>query len=567
MGDFIDLTGLRIGNWKVLEYVGEGMWKCECQCENKTVKNVHSYSLRMGTSTSCGKCNIKASIKIGDHFGEWEVIGEKDKKYRVPCRCSCGKEKMVSIYSLKDGRSTNCGHLKNLDRVIDLTGQTFGELTVKRYLGGQYWECECSCGELCVKNRNHLLDGRATSCGHATKPKPENLKGLRFGDLEVIEYVGNKSWMCKCSCGNSKVVRSCNLKNGSTVSCGCKLYTPTEKELIELINKFTKEFKFKPSVMDLAEYTKVSHKSMYYHLSKFDLNHSNLMENKFVSAKERELYKYILSLTDKEVLHNVFNIINPYELDIYIPDKKIAIEFNGNYWHSDEHKDDRYHQKKAIECDKKGIQLIHVYEYEWDNEDSKRKIKNLIRNRLDENPSTVLYARKLDVRLIENNLAVEFCNKYHLQNGINASINIGLYCKDYLVGVMTFGTPRFSNECEYELIRMAYRDDIKVVGGAHKMLKYFIEKYNPKSILSYCNIDKFSGKIYELLGFECIDITKPNYIWVNHSDVLTRYQTTKEKLTKLGYPDEWTEHEIMHSLGYMRVCNSGNKRYIWENKN
>ena len=178
-----DLTGQEFGDWKVIKYVGDRMWECECtSCGN--IKNVLDYSLTSGRSKSCGhpvkkdNVNIEVSnnsklargdrfgLYLGKTFGEWEVIGDIDDKYKVPCRCSCGKKKSINYYTLKDGRSTNCGHLKNKDRVLDLCGQTFGDLTAIKYLDNSYWECECSCGRTVVKQRSHLLDGRATSCGH-----------------------------------------------------------------------------------------------------------------------------------------------------------------------------------------------------------------------------------------------------------------------------------------------------------------------------------------------------------------------------------------------------------------
>lgn len=564
MGEFINLEGSIIGNWKVIRYKGNSMWECECQCRNKTIKDVHRYSLLTGRSTSCGKCNIKASIKIGDHFGEWTVIGERDKNYKVLCRCSCKKEKMVSIYSLKDGRSTNCGHLKNLDRVQDLTDQVFGELTVKKYLGNQYWECECSCKEKCVKHRNHLLDGRATSCGHNSIPKPEDLMKEEFGWLRPVKYVGQKRWLCECKCGNKKIIRSANLKNGSTLSCDCILYKPTEEELIEKLVEFEVKNGHKPSLIDLANYLNISYNKISYHLNKYGLSHSKYMDTIYTSSGERELYRYVCSLVDADVLHNVKDVIKPYELDIYIPSEKLAIEFNGTYWHSDLNKESTYHQKKLLACEKLGIQLIHVYEYEWNNDYTKEKIKKLISNRLNNTNAVRLFARKLEVKQINNKVAIEFCDKYHMQNGTNANINIGLFNSEELVGVMTFGTPRFNSEYQYELIRLAFKDDTRVVGGAQKMLKFFIDNYKPESILSYCKLDKFNGRVYEQLGFSDIGISKPNYVWVNKEDVLTRYQTTVKELIKLGLGKEGdSESDIMTSLGYLRVFDSGNKKFVW----
>lgn len=97
--------------------------------------------------------------------------------------------------------------------------------------------------------------------------------------------------------------------------------------------------------------------------------------NKYVSNKEKELLSYIRSIYDGEVLENVTNVIAAshnrwYELDIYLPELHIGFDFDGTYWHSTEYKDKYYHQRKTIACYTNGIQLIHIYEYDWDNNKS-----------------------------------------------------------------------------------------------------------------------------------------------------------------------------------------------------
>lgn len=49
------------------------------------------------------------------------------------------------------------------------------------------------------------------------------------------------------------------------------------------------------------------------------------------------------------------NVLKPAELDIYVPGKKLAIEYDGMYWHSDEFKNASYHVKKTDDCEKAGI--------------------------------------------------------------------------------------------------------------------------------------------------------------------------------------------------------------------
>ena len=86
-----------------------------------------------------------------------------------------------------------------------------------------------------------------------------------------------------------------------------------------------------------------------------------------VSKEEKELVSFIHSIYDKQIIENDRSILNGKELDIYLPDKKIAIEFNGLYWHNELHKDKNYHIDKYNQCLKKGIQLIQIWEDDWNN--------------------------------------------------------------------------------------------------------------------------------------------------------------------------------------------------------
>ncbi len=102
------------------------------------------------------------------------------------------------------------------------------------------------------------------------------------------------------------------------------------------------------------------------------------MIKKQASAGEREVLQYIKSLGIK-CKHNVRDIISPQEIDIYCPDFRIGIEFNGNYWHSVELRGKTYHLEKYNKSKEKGIFIYHLYENEWieNKEKVKQDLKNL----------------------------------------------------------------------------------------------------------------------------------------------------------------------------------------------
>lgn len=128
-----------------------------------------------------------------------------------------------------------------MSKVVDLTGQKFGTLTVIERAGSDkrglaLWLCQCDCGNTCVVKGSNLRNGNTTSCGckkieHAKKLANSHkgkvahnrvdLLGEKFGRLTVVEYVGHSKWLCKCECGNEKIIHGNSLKKGVTQSCGC----------------------------------------------------------------------------------------------------------------------------------------------------------------------------------------------------------------------------------------------------------------------------------------------------------------------------------------------------------
>lgn len=520
----------------------------------------------MGDITDLNKqSNKNKRVNIGDRFGEWTVIEDVNKEYKVKCRCSCGKEKYVNIYTLISGRSTGCGHTKNQDRILDLTGRQFGELTALKYRGNQYWECLCSCGNTTLKRRSHLLDGRARNCGH--NKLPENLIGKKFGKLTPIKYAGNKRWICKCDCGNTKIVRSMNLLNGSTVSCGCINNHYTKEELIDMAEQFKSKYGEYPKMYELAEFIGCSQGSMRYHLDKNELTHSKYIDCSYTSKGEREVYYYVQSICSSKIEHSVKNVIPPYELDIYIPDLNLAIEFNGTYWHSEHNKKPTYHIDKTIECAKKKIRLIHIFEYEWEDKSTQIKLKELLRDIIDKHYGKVLYAKELKIKQFGNDVAEDFYNKYHLQNSIDSNYNIGLYLGNELIQAMSFSRSRFDRNYQIELTRLCTKFGYKVVGGAQKLFKYFIQNYNPSSIVSYCDMSKFLGSTYINLGMRHDSLTPPSYVWVSNTDIMSRYEAQKKELVKNGFgTEDETESTIMSRMGYIRIYGCGNRKFVWENR-
>lgn len=97
-------------------------------------------------------------------------------------------------------------------------------------------------------------------------------------------------------------------------------------------------------------------------------------KNKYTSSQaEQEIAEYISTFYSGELIRNSREIIYPLELDLYYPGKKIAVEFNGDYWHSEKFKDKYYHYNKFIKCKEKDITLVSIFEQYWNNKKDKIK--------------------------------------------------------------------------------------------------------------------------------------------------------------------------------------------------
>lgn len=318
------------------------------------------------------------------------------------------------------------------------------------------------------------------------------------------------------------------------------------------------------SIIEIANELSVSYSVIQRKVKEFNLQ-SYVKHNS--SKEENELAEFLFSLLDKDkVLRNVRSIIdNNLELDFYIPSKKLAIEMNGYYWHSEETSNiSKNLNNKTILCNKKDIELIHIFSSEWKN---KKDIwKSVLKNKLGVTDFKI-YARKCFVRKINDfSLVKEFLNNNHLQGEAVSSINYGLYFNNELVSLMTFCKSRFDKKCEWELLRFCNKINTSVIGGASKLFKAFLNEYNPISVISYANRRWSNGNLYTKLGFKFKEITKPGYFYVKNDKVFNRMQFQKYKLKdKLDIFDKkLTEKENMNLNGYHTVYDCGNISWIYD---
>ena len=288
-----------------------------------------------------------------------------------------------------------------------------------------------------------------------------------------------------------------------------------------------------------------------------------------ISSLENELFEYIRQRNDN-IIHNTRNIIPPYELDIYIPSKKVAIEYNGLYWHSEKcGKNKEYHVNKLKMCQDKGIKLIQIFEDEYINN------KDLVLTKIDhilheQNNLTKIPGRKCIIKEIKTTESRNFLTKYHIQGFSKSSVYLGAFYKDQIIGVMSFRKEN-KDKNGWELTRFASNYNYICQGVGGKLFSYFIKNYNPEKIKSFADrrwtIDE-NNNIYIKLGFKFDKYTRPDYSYViNNTKRIHKFNFRKQILSKkYNLPLTMTENEMVEKIGVYKIWNCGLIKYIWNKK-
>lgn len=275
-----------------------------------------------------------------------------------------------------------------------------------------------------------------------------------------------------------------------------------------------------------------------------------------ISKPEIKLKDFIRSFYKGEIITNSKNIIPPMELDIYVPNLNLAIEFNGGYWHSEKFKDKNYHLNKYNLCKSKGIRLISIWEWEYLKD--RDKIENFIKNLIVEKKK--FFARKLQIKEVDVNTQREFLESNHLQGYIPCTLALGLYKEDELIQLMTLRIKSKKDKL-FEIGRLATKTGFTVIGGTKRLFKHLLSFVDFETIISYNNMDKFTGDTYESLGMTYESVSIP-YGWIRNTEYLPRYATQKSKLLKQGYDKNLSESEIMRSEGFEKIYFTGVSKFV-----
>jgi hypothetical protein len=286
------------------------------------------------------------------------------------------------------------------------------------------------------------------------------------------------------------------------------------------------------------------------------------------SFGEKQIVSFIKEL-NINIVENSRKLISPLELDIYIPEKQIAIEYNGIYWHSEKQKSDKnYHLNKLNLCQDKKITLIQIFEDEW------LLHQDIVKHRLMQifgvNSSQRVHARSCTIKLTPSNVKNEFLSKYHLQGTDNSPVSLGAFYKDALVAVMTFNHGSLAKgiknkkEDVWELNRYCCDYNFHIPGIASKLLSFFKNNYEWSMIYSYADRRWSVGNMYYKLGFTLDKETLPNYWYVPEGTPkrIHRFAFKKRPDEPRNIP-EWL---LRMQEGYTRIWDCGNLKFVMQNE-
>lgn len=471
------------------------------------------------------------------------------KKYNTPIRIICPDHGEFELLPNSHWKGSGCpkclniGEKLNTEKVVNLLTEQFGnkfDYSQIKYTGW-YDKIKIICSEHGIMEKTFdFFKRRKQLCTLCEKNKVVNINKDII--LEKLQYNPNKYIFL-------------NIDEYVNVNSLLKFICPKHGEVDRTYNNYFKN----------------------YSCPKCSLSQS---------SAELEILNFILEIdNDSKPFHNSRKFIPPLEIDILCKKYKFAIEFNGDAFHSFGKSESSMlnnymnidkckHQIKTNLVEKKEYQLFHIVENHWKNPTKKEIWKSIIRNKM--NKGNRIFARKCKIVDLSNSrlFIKSFLENNHLQGHNNSfSVAIGLEYNNTIYSIMTFSKVIEDNQnlkkFDYKLTRFCTLKDYNIIGGASKLLKFFENNYNPKSLLSYAKRDWSKGNVYEKLGFIHTHNTDPSiFFYDKNYNRYSREKFQKHKLQKLYNQGLLTTLEgnsvldIMFNNNYRIYYDAGNRVYV-----
>ena len=281
-------------------------------------------------------------------------------------------------------------------------------------------------------------------------------------------------------------------------------------------------------------------------------------------SRYEEEISFFLNILGITHVTNTRSIIQGMELDFYLPDYKLAIEFNGLYWHSTAvQQDTQYHRRKYQECRNLGIRLLMINEDEWLR--SGQAWRNRIANIVNLSPIGV-GARKLSISEISQNTANNFCDEHHIRGKTNSVLYaFGGFYEDDLVSIMVFNKQRGTGDIE--LVRYCTNGG-NYPGIFSRLFAFAIKQYCIRDVISFADLRHSQGSLYLNNGFNFVHEIPPDYQYVYRDKTYHKGSFTKDQINKMFGPQYagLTERGAMTILNIPRIYDCGKLKFQWSAK-
>jgi predicted transcriptional regulator len=430
--------------------------------------------------------------------------------------------------------------------------------------------CKCGCGEVCAIDKTYTEKGFRLYANSDCSRKSKTISSQSKNKLEDYEWIYDQRIVQKKSI--EQIAQELSI---STIPVVKYLKKHQIHNLIDSrrrnsysVNILSDKNKLKEMYDSGLTCENISEKlgitkstvSRWLNIYEIDTRPPNSYERKIkkISKEENTLYEYIKSIYNGNVIQSNRSVLNGKELDIYIPDCGLAIEYNGLYSHQYRPseikecliKGKSYHLQKTSMCEEKEIQLLQFYSDEWLLKEN--IVKSVISSKLNLNEK--IYARKCKKVIVDTYTKNEFLNQNHMQGEDKSKIKIGLTYDDELVCLMTFCKSRFNKDYEWELSRFSNKMGINVIGGFSRLLSWFREDYEG-NIVSYADRRYSNGNVYRKNGFDIVRVNGPSYYYVD-KNCNKRYNRMMFQKKLIGAYD-CTEYEKAREMGYNKIYDCG----------
>lgn len=275
-------------------------------------------------------------------------------------------------------------------------------------------------------------------------------------------------------------------------------------------------------------------------------------------SPERQVQDFLEKNNIKYIGHDR-QILKPKELDFYLPEYQLAIEVNDLWTHNSSPfcafgnpKPKKYHFEKSWSCRQNGIRLIHIWDYEWEDERKRPILENMILSACKKIPNRI-YARNCDVKILPAIQLKDFFLENNIQGYRGAKIAVGLFYKNELVMAYSFGSCYFG-KYQWEVIRGATKLNWQVIGGATKILSHFVKEYNPESLVYYIDFNYYSGLSPKSFKMDFVSSQEgcKNYF-------------VKENIVKNRDPSKYQEIKKMYATGEIwPIYDAGTLTYAYK---